>query len=450
MKLIIENVAKIGHADLSLDGLTVIIGDNNMGKSTVGRTLFTMFHSLYNPRVDVSRLRRKLFFSYAPQLSRLRRDLSPDALIARAGELTEEDCEELLLNIELMRREREFGARGEPIDITYEIAGERYIHRPIPWKGDAERKEYAGLILAGVRHVASYSADKILGSVVADGFRDVFSGQYRPLFKGAASSPHVRLEFRGGFIDYGLDGEMPLLKSEGVEIQHDAVLIASPLLMNAVSSEYGYDALEPAHRPLITKLRRPDDSETLFKEMIRGRMLPVSEVIDSHFLGSFTPSKSRGGLKIDLPNLSDPLKAVNLSMGLKSFGIIKLMLERQILHDEDVLILDEPENHLHPEWQLAYAEAIVLLQRVFGLTILLTTHSPFFLEAIQLYSKKYEEKDEKCRLHVYEPTVLDADGRIGMKEISDDEEALFGKFSNAFRELDVVRAMLADPANAKK
>ena len=44
------------------------------------------------------------------------------------------------------------------------------------------------------------------------------------------------------------------------------------------------------------------------------------------------------------------------------------------------MILDEPEIHLHPEWQLAYAELIVLLEKKFDLSIVVTTHSRDFFE----------------------------------------------------------------------
>lgn len=79
----------------------------------------------------------------------------------------------------------------------------------------------------------------------------------------------------------------------------------------------------------------------------------------------------------------------NLSMGIKAFSILRMLLERGIVREKDVLILDEPEIHLHPEWQLAYAEIIVLLEKYFDLTILLTTHSPYFLEAIETYTQRY-------------------------------------------------------------
>ena len=40
MKLSINNFAKIKQADIIIDGITVIAGENNTGKSTVGKVLF--------------------------------------------------------------------------------------------------------------------------------------------------------------------------------------------------------------------------------------------------------------------------------------------------------------------------------------------------------------------------------------------------------------------------
>ena len=68
-------------------------------------------------------------------------------------------------------------------------------------------------------------------------------------------------------------------------------------------------------------------------------------------------------------------------MGIKAFTIIRTLLEKGEIHEKDVMVLDEPEIHLHPEWQLIYAELIVLLEKYLHLTILITTHSPYFLEA---------------------------------------------------------------------
>ena len=48
MELKIQNVNKIKYADIKLNGLTVIVGANDSGKSTVGRVLFSVIKSLIN------------------------------------------------------------------------------------------------------------------------------------------------------------------------------------------------------------------------------------------------------------------------------------------------------------------------------------------------------------------------------------------------------------------
>ena len=44
MKLKISNFAKVEEADIKIDGITVICGDNDTGKSTIGKILFSIFN----------------------------------------------------------------------------------------------------------------------------------------------------------------------------------------------------------------------------------------------------------------------------------------------------------------------------------------------------------------------------------------------------------------------
>ena len=75
---------------------------------------------------------------------------------------------------------------------------------------------------------------------------------------------------------------------------------------------------------------------------------------------------------------------------MKTFYLIKRLIDNGSIVQNTTLILDEPEVHLHPDWQVSLAEVIVLLQKEMGLHILINTHSPYFLRAIEVYSQKYE------------------------------------------------------------
>lgn len=48
MKLVLKNIGKVQNATVEINGITVIAGENDTGKSTVGKALFSVFNSFYN------------------------------------------------------------------------------------------------------------------------------------------------------------------------------------------------------------------------------------------------------------------------------------------------------------------------------------------------------------------------------------------------------------------
>ncbi len=62
MTLELENIGKIKQAKLDFNGLTVIVGDNNTGKSTMGKVLASLFTVLPTIQERVTRARRDYVF----------------------------------------------------------------------------------------------------------------------------------------------------------------------------------------------------------------------------------------------------------------------------------------------------------------------------------------------------------------------------------------------------
>ena len=48
MELTLRNIGKIDEASITINGITIIAGENNTGKSTVGKALYCIFNAFHN------------------------------------------------------------------------------------------------------------------------------------------------------------------------------------------------------------------------------------------------------------------------------------------------------------------------------------------------------------------------------------------------------------------
>lgn len=79
---------------------------------------------------------------------------------------------------------------------------------------------------------------------------------------------------------------------------------------------------------------------------------------------------------------------MDVATGIKSFSILQLLLKNGILTDKTLLIIDEPESNLHPQWIIEYARIIVMLNKELGVKFFLASHNPDMVSAIRYISEK--------------------------------------------------------------
>jgi len=165
--------------------------------------------------------------------------------------------------------------------------------------------------------------------------------------------------------------------------------------------------------------------EIILNSKLEKFYLKLNELFEGDIILS-----NRGNYVYRRKNKGNELNLINLSAGLKSFAVLKMLFINNTLQENGTIILDEPEIHLHPEWQIKFAELIVLLQKEFKMHILLTTHSPYFLKAIQVYSKKYKISN-KCKYYMSE---LDGEQAILVDKTNKTDD-LFYKLAISFENL---------------
>ncbi len=125
----------------------------------------------------------------------------------------------------------------------------------------------------------------------------------------------------------------------------------------------------------------------------------------------------------------------NTATGIKQFGIFQVLSQNGYLNKDAVLVLDEPEVHLHPKWQLEMAKIIVVLVKN-GVKIVVNSHSPYMIEAL----KRYAEVE-----NVYDKTnfYLAEDGFI--KQLEDSNAVTLSKiFEKLSEPFDIFEEMESD------
>lgn len=74
MKVEVLNFGILKKADIELKGLTVIAGENDCGKSTIGKILFTLIHTLQNYTANFEKEKVKTILGLVDQINFLLSD----------------------------------------------------------------------------------------------------------------------------------------------------------------------------------------------------------------------------------------------------------------------------------------------------------------------------------------------------------------------------------------
>ena len=198
-------------------------------------------------------------------------------------------------------------------------------------------------------------------------------------------------------VGYGLLALLILSCTLTLKIDRMTIILSLPSLLQMILGAVFAGAFVAV---LIFGIRKYDrlKNENVFASLFAEKSLEeiyaiLNDVVEGNILFQ------DNNISLQSKKFNKPININNLSTGLKAFVILKILLERNILKEKDVLILDEPEIHLHPKWQMQYAQIIVLLQKFFDLSIIVTTHSADFLAAIEYYDKKHKNID-KCKFYL--------------------------------------------------
>lgn len=124
----------------------------------------------------------------------------------------------------------------------------------------------------------------------------------------------------------------------------------------------------------------------------------------------------------------------NCATGIKSFSIIQMLLNNGWLTDKTLLIIDEPEAHLHPQWIFEYARLLVMLHKELGVKFFIASHNPAMVSSIKYIAEK-QNVQESLNFYIAEKENPD-DIQYVFKDCGQDIEPVFDSFNMFYDKLD--------------
>jgi len=441
MRLKFNNIGKISEADIELNSITVIAGNNDTGKSTVGKLLYAVSMALHV--ITPAFLLKDKFDAILAEVESFSNRTSNVNYLSHFNDFRNEykwvftEEKSLKKNDLSLLDQFESDLNKLVHDLVTKIKG-------MVDNDKKQRELTCKNLLVHTERPANDIAIKLpaLQDMILTEFSDYLTSE---MTKGKVSK--VVLEKESVIEMHFMNNELTSLNKPSFErLVSQSFYIDDPFILNfnrhTIPHESPKRYIRYSHeQQLIRELYRATffNNKNYFSQALHEETVNniFSTVIKGEIKLGFGDSDE--GFKYYQDEITQPLSMDNVSTGIKSFSILQLLMKGGHLNDCEFLILDEPEIHLHPEWQLKYAELIVLLTIHYPIRVLLTSHSPYFVEAIELYSQLHEI-DKGVRFYKTEP-----DGKMSkIIDVTNCIDKLYEDMAKPFRKLEELEDELRD------
>lgn len=389
MRIEIDNIGKVRRADVVLDSITIIAGSNGTGKSTVGRVLVTFLNAMR--QMEDFLVDKKLTYF----LERLQRLLKlPDSWQYMASSILSQSVD---------KGKSLLPERWDAPDKVRKFLLETAKYSGAHWRlsNYAESIDIDCVqILDELNTVNSLDEHKESVKILDEVFMSAFTKQLSPIFDATAVGRIVLKDDgdnlgnsidvkKDHVVDFGWYSHLSVPLAFYVEPIHvlDVIPSANQLFYPpSILDKYRAGVFSAQNVMLNTNydVAYSDDDE---KNSVSDLVRELSDIIS----GSIEKDDDEIELKFAEKHGNDKIGFVrleNLASGMKTISVLVHALRNGTIRRGRVVVIDEPESNLHPEWQVKFARMIVALYKKLSVKVLINTHSPYFLKAVEFYSLK--------------------------------------------------------------
>jgi ABC-type ATPase involved in cell division len=375
----------INKANIEIDGITLVAGENGCGKSTISKLLYFLYKTVSNYEFLV---RQNLMLNLQDVL-RLIEIFHQDMIFVNKDKKANDE-----LRRELMEIKRNF-YRSEFLD------DELLKWNSLIQNIESLNKEYSSENSRPLNSPRSIRINSIIRNILKDNYtekntnisfeaiREYVNEQFkealgkintRPtsLFIEELSKVFSDSKLPKKFDVFEYDDIIVSLEKSNLSIPYsiqNAIYMDTPMMISVEDSHNKH--WEDLNMFLITNEVKFKNNLTsiISNEIIKGDI-----DIDEGFYSSddFKFTRTDGAV----------FNLLDVATGIKSFAILQLLIKSGKLNDKTLLIIDEPESNLHPQWIIEYARMIVLINKHMGVKFFLASHNPDMVSAIRYISEK--------------------------------------------------------------
>lgn len=424
----LKNFRAIKEANIILDGITVVSGENGSGKSTLSKFFNDFFNIANSFEKALDNHHNKTLKDYVLVInsvniiigniaSNLELDL-PEKL-----DFTENKKKRVFLRIEhqfVSSTLKTISEKIEQIDLLNNFIT---IHYDII-KNEPEYIRFTNILQDAISELSNdvFKTLKIFkNNLLQIKYKYLEDVKNRPLnfLFDLMNNIYNKSNFTFNILEFGSD-----ISDKKNNILHHIYSINNSIYIDTPMAFNVFPRGKNKHWNNLNRLLKSKNEKNeknfkyYFENTINGSVNYENNDLSKKFI-----YKRSDGKEFDLQECAT---------GLKAFSIINLLYKNGHLDSKTLLIIDEPEAHLHPQWIVEYARLIVFLNKELGVKFFIASHNPDMISAIKYISKK--EKTSK-KLHFY-LAKRQKDLTYKYKHLKTNIEPIFEEFNIAFDRMD--------------
>lgn len=430
LKIHLENVRAIDIADIELSDITVLAGVNASGKSTIAR----YFHAV----VEASRKHQEytaFVALFAGSLAKCLAEVMRVLTVFPRNKI----CEKAISNFVNVFR-KPAGLKPEDVPDLLTTVKSALADETLRKKIDADARVLDGLNRALHLSLSDSAGlldywDKEMSSYKSELKKCVNPGYKFPFYPLALNA------LTGGDVTaMAKMSEGRVIVSDGdVRIYDSHHMVAKKTLIYSPQRSVYLD------NPSVTIPTREGDwikiGENVYPYVPQNDLIAsVSSVkvwrtmLEEAWAGHLDEPKGGGndGWVFVQKGVDRPIPFFECAEGIKSLSGMDLLDRFNLLDSGTLLVVDEPEVHLHPQWIVTYAKILISLVKNQHIRVLVTTHSPYLVRALRNLS--IGELDSN-QLSYYVAERNEATGKFKYRSLGTDIAPIFKIFNVALESI---------------